>query len=297
VKNWIIYAGIFAVLCVIVAPCMAITKDYGDVCLSSNGAKDSGTFADVWDLTKGDMVIRFTYDANGLVDDSGAHAYGAFGIREAGYGNDFNPLYAGEDGLGVWLATDYDWSVNTFDPDLVGFRNLDLDDRLLLMYAGGHGEESYNLPSTPPVPGNNHRFWFDRDGGDYWQEQLPAVDGGTFNTGGIYDIEIMIHSINMAEGTAYMTINGLDQGFETDGDWKTIELSPAGITFFAMMDNMQVVYGLYGFGGDHSICFKNIRVTGELKETAPVPEFPSLFVPLLGIVGMMAVVLAVRSRH
>jgi hypothetical protein len=290
-----VYTGIFVALCLIVAPCMATDKNYGDVCLSSSGATDSGNFVDVWDLTKGDMVISFTYNANGLVDDSDAHAWGACGIRAVGYPN-FNPTWMTE-GAGVWLATDYEYVANTFDPDPVGSPTLDMDDKLLLQKAGGHGEGDYNLPSVPPAPGNNHRFWFDRDDVDQWQATHPlAVDGGTFNTGGTYEIEITIHANDAASGTAYMTINSLDQGFETNGDWKTMELSPAGMTFMGDMTNMQVYYGLYGYGAEHSICFENICVKGELKDTTPVPEFPSLFAPLLGVIGMMAVALAARSR-
>ncbi|MFH1013836.1 MAG: hypothetical protein V1769_04945, partial [Thermoplasmatota archaeon] len=144
------------------ASAASMTFDFGDVTLSSNGAVDSGHFGPIFDLTQGDMTLSFTYDANGLVDDSGCHAYAACGIRAVGYG-DFNPTY-GSEGAGVWLATDYDWTVNTFDPDVTP--NLDLDDKLLLQKAGGHGEGDYNLPSPPPVPGNNHRFWWDRDGVD-----------------------------------------------------------------------------------------------------------------------------------
>lgn len=241
-----------------------VTINYGDVTLSSNGAVDSGHFCDpqcwVWDLTACDLILSFTYDANGLVDDSGCHAWAALGVREEGYG-DFNPTWDVE-GAGVWLATDYDWTVNTFDPDPSGSPILDMDDKLLLQKAGGHGEGDYNLPSIPPTPTANHRFWFDRDGVDPWQGGWPAVDGGTYNTGGTYDIVITLHADSDMSGTAYMTINGLDQGFEADGDWSTMELSPAGMTFTGDMSRMQVYYGLYGYGATHAVNFRDITVTG-----------------------------------
>ena len=59
-----------------------------------------------------------------------------------------------------------------------------------------------------------------------------------------------------------MTINELDQGFETDGNWSTIELTPAGMTFTGDMTQMQVFYGLYGYGATHSVDFTDIQVTG-----------------------------------
>jgi len=248
---------VFGAMPVLASPDPTITHD--DVALS--GGFQAGHFPQIWDLTKCDMVISFTYDANGLVDDAGAHAWAELGVREVGYG-DFNPTWMSE-GAGVWLATDYDWTANTFDPDPAGSPTLDLDDKLILQKGGGWGEGSYNLPSTPPNPGANHRVWFDRDGVDQWQARnLLAVDGGTYNTGGTYDIIITLRADSSSSGTAYMTINSLNQGFETDGNWNTMELSPAGMTFTGDMTQMQVFYGLYGYGATHSVTFEDITVTG-----------------------------------
>jgi hypothetical protein len=237
--------------------------NYGDVSLS--GGFQSGHFYEVWNLTACDLTISFTYNANGLVDDfgGGAHAWAELGVREFGYG-DFNPTWM-TGGAGVWLATDYEWSVNTFDPDTLvyygepynnWYGTLDLDDKLILQRGGGMDESYYNLPSSPPNAWANHRVWWDRDGVDPWQN--PA----TANTGGIYNIVITLHATSPTTGTAYMNIRGLDQGFETDGNWNTIELTPAGMTFTGDMAMMQVFYGLYGYGATHSIAFEDITVKG-----------------------------------
>ena len=223
-------------------------------------------------MTKGDLVISFTYDANGLVDDfgSGAHAWAQLGVRSPCDG-DFNPTWL-EEGSGVWLATDYAWNANTFDPDPTGYPSLDLDDKLILQKAGGHGEGDYNLPSTPPTPWANHRIWFDRDGVDQWQAKNPlAVDGGTYNTGGVYEIVITLHATSDTTGEAYMTINGLEQGFETDGDWETMELTPAGMTFTGDMKYLQVFYGIYGYGATHTVVFEDISVEGAKGEPPLAP--------------------------
>ncbi len=232
----------------------AITKDYGDVALT--GGFQAGHFPPIWDMTACNLTVSFTYDANGLVDDYGgsAHAWAELGVREVGYG-DFNPTWQVE-GAGVWLATDYDWTANTFDPDPAGSPTLDLDDKLILQKAGGHGEGDYNRPSTPPNPWRNHRIWWDRDGVDPWQNDETA------NTGGIYSIEIRVHAISPTSGEAYMKINDLDQGFETDGDWSTIELTPAGMSFTGDMTKMQVFYGLFGYGATHSVNFQDVTATG-----------------------------------
>ena len=120
-----------------------VTKNYGTVILT--GGFQTGHFPDVWDLTSGNLTISFTYNATGLVDDYGgdAHAWAELGVRSVGYG-DFNPTWM-EEGAGVWLATDYDWATNTFDPDPVDSPILDLDDKLILQKAGGCGEGGYNI--------------------------------------------------------------------------------------------------------------------------------------------------------
>jgi len=260
------FCGLAAVLILATTTALADTVSYPEVTLS--GGFQSGHFSDWWNLTAEDITISFTYDGNGLVDDSGTHAWAEFGVRSACYG-DFNPTWWDE-GAGVWLATDYDWKVNTFDPDPVGAPTLDLDDKLILQKGGGKGEGDYNLPLAPPAPGNNHRVWWDRDGVDPWQNPETA------NTGGIYQVVITLHATSDTTGTAYMTIRGLDQGFEVDGNWNTIELTPAGMTFTGDMKHLQIFYGLYGYGATHEVDFYDIQVTGFIGEPPLAPCFEQM---------------------
>lgn len=241
------------------------TKNYGNVTLS--GGFQKGHFCDVWDLTASDLVISFTYDANGLVDDfgGGAHAWAELGARAVGYG-DFNPTWMAEK-AGVWLATDYDWTVNTFDADPPGAPTLDIDDKLILQKGGGWDESKYNLPLIPPDPWTNYGIWFDRDGVDPWQATYwGCIDGGTYNTGGRYAVVITLHATSATSGTAYMTVNGVSQGFWVSG-WKNAqpEIYPAGMTFTGDMTCMQVFYGLYGYGATHTVVFEDITVTGSSR--------------------------------
>jgi len=243
---------------------------YGDVTLS--GGFQAGHFPDIWDLTACDLVMSFTYDGNGLVDDFGgsAHAWSELGVRAVGY-CDFNPT----SGSGVWLATDYEWSVDTFDGNaddnnngIPNMNDLDLDDKLILQKTGGQGEGDYNLPSLPPNPWSNHGIWFDRDDVDPYQAQMwGAIDRVTYNTTGTYVVVITLRADSATLGTAYMTINGIQQGFYVP-DWHSgpPDLSPAGMTFTGDMTQMQVFYGLYGYGATHSVDYKNITVTGALGD-------------------------------
>jgi hypothetical protein len=236
------------------------TMQLGDIALS--GGFQAGNFPQVWDLTRCALQITATADMTGLVDTLGgdaAHAWSELGIRDLTTTSNFNP-----NDKGIWLATDYDWAAGTFAPD----PNLDLDDKFLLQKKSGEGEGAYNLPSVPAVPGNNHRFWFDRDGVDQYQAQSPlAVDGGTYNTNGIYHMVLNLSSTGANTGAGYLGINGLSQGFEVDGNWDTMELSPAGLTFAGDMTQMQIFYGIYGYGDNvtHKVNFTNISATGCLK--------------------------------
>lgn len=257
-------AGRFSALCFALLGCLALagvgsSVDHGDVVLSGGFA--AGNFSEVWDLTKGDLYILVRIDLTGLVDAAGAHAWSEIGIRDTSTTANFNPGAGITGEKGIWVATDYEWIPGTFAPDPPGSPTLDLDDKLILQKGGGMGESDYNLPHTPLTPSANHRIWFDRDGVDPWQAQSPlAVDGGTYNTGGIYHVVIHLHATSDTTGTAYMTINGLDQGFEVDGNWNTMELTPAGMTFTGDMKQMQVFYGLYGYGATHVVQFGNIAV-------------------------------------
>jgi hypothetical protein len=72
----------------------AVTVDYGDVTLE--GGFEAGHFGDMWDLTAGDIVLSFTYDATGLVDDSGAHAWAELGVRSVTWASETVDLIAGQ---------------------------------------------------------------------------------------------------------------------------------------------------------------------------------------------------------
>jgi hypothetical protein len=258
------------------------TIDYPDVTVTAEDATDADHFLQVWDLSAGDMVISFTYDAAGMVDDLGgsAHAWSEFGVRQVGYG-DFNPTWMIE-GAGVWLATDYEWSAYTFDPDPVGSPSLDMDDKLILQKGGGQGESDYNLPVSPlPNPWANHAVWFDRDGVDQWQAGMwGTIDGVTYNTEGTYDVVITLHATSPTDADAYMTINGEPQGFYDPG-WHSgpADLMPAGMTFSGDMTQMQVFYGMYAYGALHSAEFRNIRVSGQLVLEAGMATGGGWFVP------------------
>jgi hypothetical protein len=145
----------------------------------------------------------------------------------------------------------------------------------LLQRAGGADESHYNLPSAPPNPGSNYGIWYDRDGVDPWQAGMwGCVNGGTYNTGGRYHVVMRLHANTATSGTAYVTINGIQQGFYVPG-WHPgpPDIYPAGMTFTGDMAHMQVFYGLSGYGATHSVVFEDITVTGCLVPCADSGDF------------------------
>jgi hypothetical protein len=261
---------VFGAMPILAAPTGSITKNYPNVTLS--GGFQSGNFIEPWNLTTCDLEVTTTVDLTGMVDAFGpaAHAFTQFGVRQAG-GSNYNPT-VGVQGKGVWLATDYDSTANTFAPDPPDAPTWDIDDKLILERAGGGDESYYNLPSTPPNPGSNYGIWFDRDGVDPFQAVMwGSVNGGTYNTGGRYDVVMRLHANSATAGTAYVTINGIQQGFYVP-DWHPgqPDIYPAGMTFTGNMTQMQVFYGLSGFGATHTVHFEDTTVTGCL---APCSDF------------------------
>ena len=255
-----------------VAQAASITKNYSDQTLALDAGADwswkvaAGNFADVWDLTQGNLTISFTLDLTGLNGTRYEnHAYTQFGIRDMSTGANWHGGSV-PGGQGVWATTDHQWIVNALapHPDSQG-----LHDKLILQRTGGNGEGDYNLyknagvdtPFTPADPFANYGVWFDRDGVDQWQSAAEgAVDGGTFNTLGVYDIVLTLTATSDTTGTAYMTINGIQQGF--DGYNPTSSVYPAGMTFSGDLKNMQVFYNIGGWTGPDTATFSNIEVTG-----------------------------------
>lgn len=108
-------------------------------------------------------------------------------------------------------------------------------------------EKDYNvMPDgsivAPFGTNDSYGIWFDRDGVDQWQASNPLnVDGKTYNTGGLYSIEITYHAVGPTTATMFATINDIQQGFWTN-HYATPEpdIYPAGLSFSGDMTDLQV---------------------------------------------------------
>ena len=138
-------------------PALAATESYSDVTLYN---WQKGHFPEVYDLTRGDIVVSYTIDMSSL----GAPGWtvAEFGLRSVG-APDLDPTHEGG-----WLFSRYNSAANN---DAVA----ELNDYHVLMKHGWL-EEYYDAtgPDTivPPMsPGAyiNYAFHFDRDGVDPYQ--------------------------------------------------------------------------------------------------------------------------------
>jgi len=163
-----------------------------------------GTFNEVWDLTSCPIQIDFTYNGEGLIDDLAAHALVRVGVIDKSMN------------FGVWLLADYSMGMDAFDPDPSGASVWDIDDVLFLQKADGEDQSNYD---PAPVLGDSWVFpvYFDRDGvNSYQASNSLCIDGATYNTNGKYDVSLILNAVDDTHGFAYVTVNGLTQGYITE---------------------------------------------------------------------------------
>jgi len=234
------------------------SSSYSAVILNNWG---KGNFPEVWDLTQCDLTLSYTIDMSAIA--TAGWAVTEVGLREVGAPNIDPNLKGG------WMQSNY--ISGSSNPNS---QNLN-DMHLLSKHGWLYQEYDATDPDTLIAPywsGNNYGFWFDRDGVDQWQAELwGASDGGTYNTGGVYEIVITYHAINLNTGTMFATINGVVQQGLYIGGWKDAEpeFYPAGRSFDGDMTQMQVFYGRGGGGGTVTIsdiivdgCFRTIVING-----------------------------------
>jgi hypothetical protein len=228
-----------------------ITINYEDLTL---GNWFSSHLGEVWDLTKCDLTLTYSLDMSNIAD--AGWAVTEVGLRQVG-GYDIDPHL-----IGGWMQSNYiSASINEDNQDLN-------DMHFLSLHGWMYQEYDATDPDTLITPywsGANYGFWFDRSGVDQWQAELwGAVDGGTYNTVGVYEIVITYHAIDSNTATMFATINGVQQGLYEVG-WKDDqpEFYPAGRSFQGNMTQMQVFFGRGGGGG--TVTLSNLEVEGCLK--------------------------------
>ena len=268
-----------------------VTKNYGDFTLPPGG----GTFwlPDVWDLNRCDVTISYRLDLSGAPNVAYTGNYGQ--AANVGLLSFTTPTAGGR--MSGFLA---DWDnagveFPTF-PDKPKLQ--DLDDKFNMQRfpnPGSWSETMYDvycatdtIAASPFGSWNNYGIWFDRDGVDPWQDADPStplpggsgvpwgsVEGGTYNTGGIYDVQLTFHKNSPTKGTACPLMfpglanpvaaggYGIPTGFNPSSPGPGYDDFPAGISFdtdVTRMGTMQVV--VQGASGNGTIVVKDLTVTG-----------------------------------
>lgn len=249
------------------------TKNYGD--FTVNGWFWVGAPYDLWDMTQSDLTISFTLDMSGYTPPMWNTEWSLVGVADISW----NWLGGMAGGAPAAAQT---------EPNA-----LDLDDKLNLIAAPNRFDESSydaigpNTVVTTPIgnPYNNYGVWFDRDGVDQWQARYwGAVNGGTYNTGGIYHVVVTFHAISPNLGTMFATVNGVSTGFYDT--WKNgpPDHYPVGKSITGNLDRLRI----FAYVAGENVQIRNLTVTGTL-----IPEPATL---TLATVGYAAALTVFRRR-
>jgi hypothetical protein len=217
------------------------TRDYGDI--TANGWYE---FDGTWDITAGDLTISYTLDMSGYAPPLWATAWSAVGVGGGAWG---------------WMGSGAPAAIDT-NPN-----SQDIDDKLNLGAPDRYDESSYDATGpetlvTPPIgnPWLNYGVWFDRDGVDQWQAQMwGMIDGVTYNTGGIYDVVITLHSIDDTTGTMFATVNGVETGFYDTWQDAQPHNYPVGKSITGDLKNLRVFASIWG----ENVVVNDLVATGE----------------------------------
>ena len=260
------------------------TINYGDITLPAGFT--SIEMPDMWDMNQSPIVITYTLDLSGAPNVAYNWNWNLTGIVGL-----FDPTNTSGARMNGFLS---DWE-NRFEqfptyPD--NDASQEMDDKFNLQRFPNPApwdETMYDVKcDTNEVvsafgSGNNYGIWFDRDGVDQWQDDMwGMVNGGTYNTNGIYDVQLTFQKKSISLGTACPLIfpdlenpwvtggYGIPTGFYSTG-WKPTgpDIIPAGLSFASdetKMGKMHVVVQGASDGG--AIIITNLTVTGFLA----VPE-------------------------
>jgi hypothetical protein len=239
-----------------------------------------------WNLNLGSVIVSYTLDLVNAPNVANTNDYSQMGL----VGLICPGIVDSGARMGGFLA---DWNnagvlFPTF-PDLPGTQ--DIDDKFNLQKfpdPGSWDEKMYDVEFkidppviySPPIGTyNNYGIWFDRDGVDQWQAaSWGMVDGGTYNTEGVYPVQLTFNSYSTSKGIVYprlfpeltntwdtYTGKGIGTGFYSAWHAGGPDYYPTGISFdsdSSKMAKMRVY--IAGSSGPGMIIVKNIKVTGYL---------------------------------
>jgi len=223
----------------------------------------SGWYNDIFDLTTSDLTIQYTLDLSGYTPPMWNTAWISVGV------------YGGASG---WMSSGAPAAAQT-NPN-----SLDIDDKHNLGAPDRWDELSYDAtdPNTVTAPfgtWDNYGIWFDRDGVDPWQPSMwGMVNGGNYNTGGIYNIFVSYHAISPTLGTMFASVNGIQPGFNIAG-WHAgqPDIWPAGKSITGDLTQLKIFAG----GLPSGVTISDITASGYV-----IPEPGTILLLGSGFLGL-----------
>jgi hypothetical protein len=209
-----------------------INRDYGEWTLEGSNWLDENGQA--WDLTRCDLNLSYTLDMSKYYPELKKTEWSMVGIGS---------------GAWAWMTSGAPAAAET-NPD----RN-DIDDKLHLASIPNKLDEfSYDVlfPHrivNSPIgnPWSNFGIWFDRDGVSKGQSELWGLESGaTYNTGGVYLVELRYHAINPAQGTVFSKVNGVQSGFYNEWENAAPDYFPVGMSFSGDLSHVRIFASLWG---------------------------------------------------
>ena len=257
-KKLVVVGVVWIMVVSFVANVEAVEIFYGDYTLADDG--DSVVFDDTFDLTECDITVSYIIDMNYLTqDDLYDSPYIMVGLMDS------------ETGIG-WMNSELLDIAPSPDAESSHERHaLGTDDN--------YGPLHYNAIDPDTVTTDigtyvSYGINFDRDSTRSWvMDAWGQFDGATYNTGGIYEIEITFHAINDTLGTMFAKINGVEQGFWDSWSSKDSgnepDVYPAGKSFTGDMKNVSafIYYDECEEGDMGYVEFKDVRIESECGGT------------------------------
>jgi len=254
------------------------SKNYGDLelVIAQDGTGITVWFDDYWALNKGDLEISYNLDMSGIVT-TGMSWDSSLQVK---VGVHMNGNVKGMMCSGASFAYEDNENDKDYTGDGVPDPRLDMDDNHILQVPDRWDAWSYDAVGPESLvlapigsPNDNYGMWFDRDGVDPWQAAMwGCADGVTYNTGGIYAMEVAYHMIPPLQqgGTATMfaTVNGAQTGiYETGWFDGQPENYPVGKSFNCNnMNKLALFVSIERFGGSYgTVTITDLTVTGILR--------------------------------
>jgi hypothetical protein len=260
------------------------TLYYGDITLPPGGGFfwQPGT----WDLTACPLTISYQLDLTGAPNQAYYWTHGGpFASADVGL------MWPGSSQAGarmVGFLSDWDNKDTLFPtfPDKDSMQ--DLDDKFNMQRFPNPGSwdelmydvycDTNTVASSPFGSYSNYGIWFDRDGVDPYQANMwGMVDGGTYNTKGIYEVQLTYRRASSDKGTACPLLfpnlanddapggYGIPTGFNRLSPGPGYADFPAGISFDTDDTKMASIRVLVsGNSGDGVIVVRDLTVTGRL---------------------------------